>query len=62
MRRVWSIVASTTGDGRGTIQLVRVRKTFGDVVAVDDLDLTIGDGEFFDSSDRQDRARPPSCG
>ncbi len=37
----------TTGDGRGTIQLVRVRKTFGDVVAVDDLDLTIGDGEFF---------------
>ena len=37
----------TTGDGRGTVQLVRVRKTFGDVVAVDDLDLTIGDGEFF---------------
>ncbi len=37
----------TTGDGRGTIQLVRVRKTFGEVVAVDDLDLTIGDGEFF---------------
>jgi putative spermidine/putrescine transport system ATP-binding protein len=26
---------------------VRVRKTFGDVVAVDDIDLEIGDGEFF---------------
>ena len=29
------------------IQLVRLRKTFGDVVAVDDVDLTIADGEFF---------------
>jgi len=40
-------VARTRGDGPGTIQLVRVRKTFDDVVAVDDLDLTIDDGEFF---------------
>ncbi|HEV8103093.1 MAG TPA: ABC transporter ATP-binding protein [Gaiellaceae bacterium] len=24
-----------------------IRKTFGDVVAVDDVDLTVGDGEFF---------------
>jgi putative spermidine/putrescine transport system ATP-binding protein len=31
----------------GTIQLVRVRKTFGDVVAVADVDLEIADGEFF---------------
>jgi putative spermidine/putrescine transport system ATP-binding protein len=29
------------------IELVRVRKTFGPVVAVDDVDLTIDDGEFF---------------
>ena len=29
------------------IQLVRLRKTFGDVVAVDDVDLEIADGEFF---------------
>jgi putative spermidine/putrescine transport system ATP-binding protein len=29
------------------IQLVRLRKTFGDVVAVDDVDLEIGEGEFF---------------
>ncbi len=29
------------------IQLVRLRKNFGDVVAVDDIDLEIGDGEFF---------------
>ncbi|TFH17033.1 MAG: ABC transporter ATP-binding protein, partial [Acidimicrobiales bacterium] len=43
----WSNVARTRGDGPGAIQLVRVRKTFGDVVAVDDLDLTIDDGEFF---------------
>ena len=31
----------------GTIQLVRLRKTFGDVVAVADVDLEIADGEFF---------------
>jgi putative spermidine/putrescine transport system ATP-binding protein len=29
------------------IQLVRLRKTFGDVVAVDDVDASIADGEFF---------------
>ena len=29
------------------IQLVRLRKNFGDVVAVDDIDLEIYEGEFF---------------
>jgi putative spermidine/putrescine transport system ATP-binding protein len=29
------------------IELIHVRKAFGDVVAVDDVDLSIGDGEFF---------------
>jgi putative spermidine/putrescine transport system ATP-binding protein len=29
------------------IELIHVRKTFGDVVAVDDVDLVIDDGEFF---------------
>ena len=29
------------------IQLVRLRKQFGDVVAVDDIDLEIFEGEFF---------------
>ena len=29
------------------IQLVRLRKTYGDVVAVDDIDLEILEGEFF---------------
>ena len=29
------------------IQLVRLRKSFGDVVAVDDIDLEIHEGEFF---------------
>ncbi len=29
------------------IRLVGLRRAFGDVVAVDDIDLTIGDGEFF---------------
>ena len=29
------------------VELVHLRKEFGDVVAVDDVDLTIGDGEFF---------------
>jgi putative spermidine/putrescine transport system ATP-binding protein len=29
------------------VQLVALRKSFGDVVAVDGVDLTIDDGEFF---------------
>ena len=29
------------------VELIHVRKAFGDVVAVDDVDLSIGDGEFF---------------
>ena len=29
------------------IELIHVRKTFGEVVAVDDVDLSIDDGEFF---------------
>jgi putative spermidine/putrescine transport system ATP-binding protein len=32
---------------RPAIQLVRLRKEFGDVVAVDDVDLEIQEGEFF---------------
>ena len=40
-------MAETPVDERGTIQLVRVRKSFGDVVAVADVDLLIADGEFF---------------
>jgi putative spermidine/putrescine transport system ATP-binding protein len=32
---------------RPAIQLVRLRKTFGEVVAVDDVDLEIAEGEFF---------------
>lgn len=31
----------------GTLQLNGVRKTFGDTVAVDDMTLEVGDGEFF---------------
>ncbi len=33
--------------GEHAIELVRVRKEFGDVVAVDGVSLTIGPGEFF---------------
>jgi putative spermidine/putrescine transport system ATP-binding protein len=29
------------------VELIHVRKAFGDVVAVDEVDLTIADGEFF---------------
>ena len=32
---------------RPAVELVHLRKEFGDVVAVDDVDLTIGQGEFF---------------
>ena len=35
------------GGGTPAIQLVRLRKTFGDVVAVDDIDLHVDEGEFF---------------
>ena len=31
----------------GTLELKGVRKTFGSVVAVDDIDLSVADGEFF---------------
>lgn len=31
----------------GTLQLKGVRKTYGETVAVDDIDLEVGDGEFF---------------
>ncbi len=36
-----------TGSGQASVHLVRLRKTFGDVVAVDDVSLEIGEGEFF---------------
>src|SRR5215470_110463 len=35
-----------SGSG-GAVRLEGVRKTYGDVVAVDDVDLEIGEGEFF---------------
>ena len=33
--------------GTSAVELVGLSKTFGDVHAVDDLDLDITDGEFF---------------
>ncbi len=39
--------ATSTSDTSGAVELHGVVKRFGDVVAVDDLDLTIADGEFF---------------
>ncbi len=39
--------ATAAPSGIPAIQLVRLRKSFGDVVAVDDVDLEIGEGEFF---------------
>ncbi|CAB4880295.1 unannotated protein [freshwater metagenome] len=38
---------STSASSAPAIQLVRLRKTFGDVVAVDTVDLEIVEGEFF---------------
>jgi putative spermidine/putrescine transport system ATP-binding protein len=40
-------VGSAVAAGEHAIELVRVRKEFGDVVAVDGVSLTIGAGEFF---------------
>ena len=42
-----TVDAASTPRATPAIQLVRLRKTFGDVVAVDDVDLEIVDGEFF---------------
>jgi putative spermidine/putrescine transport system ATP-binding protein len=39
--------AATAGSGRGDVRLDGVTKTFGDVVAVDDVTLDVGSGEFF---------------
>ena len=39
--------AALAADGRRRGRVEGVRKTYGDVVAVDDVDLTVGDGEFF---------------
>jgi putative spermidine/putrescine transport system ATP-binding protein len=36
-----------TGGAASAIELVHLRKSFGDVIAVDGVDLTIGHGEFF---------------
>ena len=40
-------VGTAAADRRCAIQLVGLRKAFGDVVAVDDINLEIGNGEFF---------------
>ncbi|MEP7202506.1 MAG: ABC transporter ATP-binding protein [Ilumatobacteraceae bacterium] len=49
MSEAVAIGASNDESRRATpaIQLVRLRKNFGDVVAVDDIDLEIFEGEFF---------------
>ncbi len=36
-----------TGTAPPAVQLENVRKTYGEVVAVDRIDLSVGDGEFF---------------
>lgn len=38
---------TATADAPPAIQLVGLRKAFGDVVAVDSVDISIGEGEFF---------------
>ena len=40
-------VAHASGDARAAVSLRGVRKEFGDVVAVDGVDLEVGEGEFF---------------
>lgn len=39
--------SSAEPEGRPAIQLVGLRKAFGDVVAVDNVDVSIGEGDFF---------------
>jgi putative spermidine/putrescine transport system ATP-binding protein len=40
-------VAPATRTASAAVQLVALHKSFGDIVAVDGVDLTVGDGEFF---------------
>jgi ABC-type Fe3+/spermidine/putrescine transport system ATPase subunit len=48
--------------GDAAVELIEVRKEFGgDVVAVDSLDLTIEDGEFFSLLALRDVARRRPC-
>jgi putative spermidine/putrescine transport system ATP-binding protein len=44
------------------IELSGVRKVFGEVVAVDRADLTVGDGELFAILARPVRGRRRCCG
>ena len=44
---MWTVSTPTTTEQRTGVALRGLRKTFGDVVAVDRLDLEIGDGELF---------------
>ena len=39
----------------------KLSKSFGPLVAVNDLDLAIEEGRSSACSGRTDRARPPSC-
>ncbi|HTC86534.1 MAG TPA: ATP-binding cassette domain-containing protein, partial [Candidatus Acidoferrum sp.] len=39
--------AGTTAGGASAVELIGVTKRFGDVVAVDQMDLRIADGEFY---------------
>jgi putative spermidine/putrescine transport system ATP-binding protein len=42
-----SVGSDAPATNRDAVRLVGLRKTFGEVVAVDDVELTIRDGEFF---------------
>ena len=47
--------------GEADVRLIAVRKTFGDVVAVDSIDLEIPRGEFFTMLGRPAPARRRRC-
>ena len=41
------------------VEIEHLRKTYGTLVAVDDVSFSVAEGEIFGDGERTERARPP---